>query len=188
MRKNKRVQIGRTIGEKRERPETASERLEARKKGKKKQFLRVFLTTILFLVVFGGIIYVGSLLFNRETTETVFYVDEEVGYTIEVVDEDAASTGEPLALTERMSTWIGQVEEDLRELGYIPIKAVVPAGSIREVDFYLQGYDGYLKMTIDRGAGVSVEDADRMLRYLEEQGVAVFEYVDLRVEGKGYWK
>ena len=35
---------------------------------------------------------------------------------------------------------------------------------------------------------MSVEDADRMIRYLEGIGKVDFEYVDVRVEGKGYWK
>jgi len=189
MRKNNKIQTGRAIGERRERLETASERLKARKKGKTRRFLRIFLTSVLFIGVFGGIIWLFGLFFNREATETVFYIEDVLDYSIEVVDEDAELAGESLALSERMSVWIGQVEADLRELGYIPIRAVIPAGAIREADFYLQGYSGYLKMTIDRGAGVSVEDADRMIRYLAEIGVGVdFSYADLRVEGKGYWK
>ena len=189
MKKNNKVKIGRTIGEKRERIETASERLAARKKGKKQQFWRIFGTVLLFVAIFGGIAYLGFLIFNREATETVFYIEDNTKkYSIEVIDEDAAAAGEPLALTERMETWIGQAEADLKALEYLPIKAVIPAGGIREVDFYLQGYSGYLKMTIDRGVGVSIEDADRMIRYLKEQGITDFSYIDLRVEGRGFWK
>lgn len=189
MKKNNKVQIGRTIAEKRERIETASERLAARKKGKKRQFWRVFGTVLLYMAILGGIVYVGFLIFNREATETVFYIEDTAKkYNIEVIDEDAASAGETLALTERMATWIGQVEADLKELGYIPVRAVIPAGGIREVRFYLQGYEGFLKMTIDRGAGVSVEDADRMIRYLAGRGITGFSYIDLRVEGRGFWK
>ena len=106
--------------------------------------------------------------------------------TIEVIDEDAAATsGE---ITSRMSEYIGQAETEFREYGYKPIKAVLPTGSIREVDFYLDGYNGYIKMITDRGAGVSVEDADRMLRYLTGQGISDFNYIDVRISGKAYWK
>ena len=66
--------------------------------------------------------------------------------------------------------------------------AIIPSGSIREIDFYLDGYSGYIKTIIDRGAGVSVEDADRMIRYLSEIGVGEFTYIDVRIEGKAYWK
>ena len=83
---------------------------------------------------------------------------------------------------------MGQAESDFRDLGYTPLRAVIPAGAIREVDFYLSGWVGKIKMTIDRETAVSVEDADRMLRYLQGINVSEFEYVDVRVEGKGYWK
>ena len=87
-----------------------------------------------------------------------------------------------------MKEYIGQAEVDFRELGYQPIKAVIPVGSIREVDFYLDGYTGFIKMIIDRGTGVSVEDADRMIKYLADIDVSDFSYIDVRIEGKAYWK
>ena len=44
-------------------------------------------------------------------------------------------------------------------------------------------------MTIDRGTAVSVEDADRMLRYLKTIGqIENYTYIDVRIEGKAYWK
>ena len=189
MRKNNRIQTGRTIGERRERLETASERMAARKRGKQKQFWRILGTTLLFLAIFGGIVYTILSLFNRE--ESIEKGDDvEVTYapTIEVVDEDAELTGEKLQLSSRMSQWIGQMEVDLRELGYIATKALIPSGAIREMDFYIDGYSGFIKTTIDRGTGVSAEDAGRMIQYLEGIGVSDFEYIDVRVEGKGYWK
>ena len=190
MRKNNRVQIGRTIGERREHLETASERLAARKKGKKKQFWRVFLTMILFLAVFGGVVYGGIVFFNREETEVI--PEAEMIYSspkIPVVDEDAELTGAELNLTSRMSTWIAQAEHEfIVETGYTPVRAVIPSGAIREVDFYFEEFSGYVKTTIDRGVGVSVEDFSRMMQYLSEKGVADFTYIDVRVEGKGYWK
>ena len=87
-----------------------------------------------------------------------------------------------------MRSYIGQAEIDFKDLGYHPVKAVVPSGSIREVDFYLDGVNGRIKTTIDRGTGVTIEDADRMIRYLTSIGVGEFEYIDVRVDGKAYWK
>jgi hypothetical protein len=43
-------------------------------------------------------------------------------------------------------------------------------------------------MIVDRDPAVSVEDADRMLRYLAEQGVSDFRYIDVRIDRKAYWK
>lgn len=179
------LKAGRTIAEKREKLETSSERMEARKKGKKRQFWRVLLTVVGFLAVAGLIIWLIVGFLNGTQEDLVEEIVIPYAPTIEVIDEDAAAGGK---ITNRMNEYIGQAEADFRELGYKPIKAVIPTGMIREVNFYLEGISGYIKTTIDRGSGVSVEDADRMIRYLQGIGVGEFQYIDVRVEGKGYWK
>jgi hypothetical protein len=80
------------------------------------------------------------------------------------------------------------IEVDFRDLGYKVVKAVIPSGSIREVDLYIEGKNGFIKTTIDRGTAVTVEDADRVIRYLAERGIGDFEYIDARVEGRAFWK
>jgi hypothetical protein len=87
-----------------------------------------------------------------------------------------------------MNSYIGQAETDFKALGYNPTKVIIPNGYIRMVYFYIEGYNGYIKMTIDRGSAVSVEDADRLIRYLASQEVTDFEYLDVRTPGKAYWK
>ena len=87
-----------------------------------------------------------------------------------------------------MNNYLGLLELDLKSYGYQPAKAVIPQGSIRQVNIFLDGYTGYLKTTIDRSSGVTAEDADRILRYLQGQGIADFEYIDLRLDGRAYWK
>lgn len=186
--KNSRLKSGRTIGERRERLETANERQEARKKVKKRQTFRVGFTVVLFTVVaVAVIVLIIIFLKNRaenevETTPTV--VVKTYQPTIEIIDENASAGG----ITTRMSEYIGQLETDLKDLSLTPVKAVIPAGSIREVDIYLDGYTGFIKTTIDRGTGVTAEDTERMLRYLREQGTGEFQYIDVRIDGKAYWK
>lgn len=186
--KHSKIKSGRTIGERRERLETANERLAARKKVKKRQNLRVAFTVIGFLVAAAVIIFFFiKFLQQREVNEaetTPTAVVKTYAPSIEVIDENAIGG----QITARMSEYIGQAEADFKGLGYIPLRAVVPAGAIREVDFYLDGYTGFIKTTIDRGTGVTVEDADRMLRYLASQGVAEFTYIDVRIDGRAYWK
>lgn len=87
-----------------------------------------------------------------------------------------------------MKAYIARAEQDFRDLGYTPVKAVIPTGSVREIDFYLENYSGFIKTTVDRDTAVSVEDADRMLRYLAGQGTTEFTYIDVRLSGKAYWK
>ena len=42
-------------------------------------------------------------------------------------------------------------------------------------------------MSSERGSAVQVEDAGRMMRYLDGEGLKP-DYVDLRVGGKAYYK
>lgn len=179
--------MGRTIGEQREHLETANERAAARKKDKQKQARRVFVATfgfvgLIFTLAVLAFIFVG----NGEPAPIKPSVEIAiVEPTINIVDEDAANGEE---ITNRMRSYIGQVEKDLRDLGLQPTKAIIPTGTIREVDIYLSGYSGFIKMNIDRGSAVSAEDTERMLRYLSGIGVGDFQYIDVRISGKAYWK
>lgn len=185
--KHSRLKSGRTIASVRERPETTSERLEAKKKIKKRQTFRVGFTVVLFLVVIAVVITLVAIFLRSraeneaETAPTI--IVKTYKPTIEVVNENATS-----GITTRMTEYIGQLEADLKDLSLTPVKVVIPAGSIREVDFYLDGYTGFIKTTIDRGSGVAAEDAERMLRYLKERGINDFQYIDVRIDGKAYWK
>lgn len=181
---------GRTIGEQREQLETASERIAIHEKTKHRKNRRIILTVAAFLMPFAFCIWLISRLAiapdAQGNTPTSTTITIPYSPTIEVVDEDAGASGGHL--TSRMKEYIGQAEADLRELGLVPVRAVIPTGTIREVDFYLDGYTGRIKMTIDRGTGVSAEDAERMLRYLASIGVSDFEYIDVRIDGRAYWK
>lgn len=182
------LKSGRTIGERREHLETASERLASHKKLKFQQRLRLALTIIGFGLVAIAAIYIGLQIFHHDDVPPSYTSTITVPYspTIEVIDEDASiASGH---ITSRMKEYIGQAEADFRDLGYTPVKAVIPINSIREVDFYLDGYTGFIKMIIDRGTAVSVEDADRVIRYLASIGAGSFSYIDVRIEGKAYWK
>ena len=181
------IKSGRTIGERRERLETASERMAAHKKIKFWQRIRIIFTTLAFFAIIALVVYIGVLVFRHDDVLPQSSSTVVVPYspTIEVIDEDSTAGGR---ITSRMKEYIGQAEADFRELGYTPTKAVIPVGSIREVDFYLDGYNGFIKMIVDRGTGVSVEDADRVIRYLSDIGVSDFTYIDVRIEGKAYWK
>lgn len=186
--KHSKLKSGRTIGERRERLETASERMAARKKVKKRQNLRVIITVIVFLLAAVAItVFVVIFLKERarneaDTAPTV--VVKTYSPTIGITDENSVGG----KITTRMTEYIGQLETDLRDLGLTPLKAVIPAGSIREVDIYLVGFNGFIKTTIDRGTGVTAEDTDRMIRYLKGQGINDFEYIDVRIDGRAYWK
>lgn len=187
-RENKKTsfQLGRTIGEKREKLETANERALARKKDKKKKAFRVILTVAGFLcLAIVLIVLLKNLVSDHEEPILDIKEPDSTNYTPTVEIVDATSSGK---ITSRMTNYIGRAEKDFRDLGYNPEKVVIPTNSIREVDFYLEGHPGYIKLTIDRDSAISVEDADRMIRYLAGKGVEGYEYIDVRIDGKAYWK
>lgn len=180
------IRSGRTIGEAREQLETRNERNAARKKDKKKKVFRIIFTIFGFVVIATAIAcIVLNLIENRDEIGKDDEATEKLNPTVQIIDEDA--TGDT-KITGRMNTYIAEAESDFRALGYTPVKVVVPSGSIRIIHFYLDGFDGFIKMTIDRGSGVSVEDADRLIRYLKAQGTNDFSYLDVRLEGKAFWK
>lgn len=182
------IMSGRTIGEAREHLETANERAEARKKDKRKRAFRIIMVSGLFLIL---VIVLGLLIHNfisqeREEAapEPTVVITKDYTPTIEITDESGSKEG----ITNRMKEYVGMVESDFQDLGYKAVKAVLPTGSIREIDLYLDGHPGFIKMLIDRDAAVSVEDADRMIRYLAGQGVTEYTYIDVRIDGRAYWK
>ena len=176
---------GRTIGEKRERLETANERAAARKKDKRKKATRIIFTAIGFVVLVAILVAISRSFIKEEPAPIVQEPEIVYNPTLEVIDEDAASGSR---ITNRMKLYVGQAEKDFRDLGYKPTKAVIPSGAIREVDIYLDGYNGFIKLVIDRGTAVSAEDADRVIRYLNGLDIHDFNYIDVRTEGRAFWK
>lgn len=87
----------------------------------------------------------------------------------------------------RMREYIIQLEEDFKVLGYTVTKVILPATTSRELYVDLAGETMYFKVSMDRGAAVTVEDAVRMMKYLREKDLHP-EYVDVRIEGKAYYK
>lgn len=173
------VRVGRTIAGEWERQESESERLAARKKAKTKKILKV-LTLVVVLAIIGVVITmeVMSWMVNRKKIEAAKYVPQP---TIEIIDESKQG------ITNKIREYVGQLEIDFADIGLSLDRAVVPIGKNREVDVYLNGYDYYIKLSVDRGTAVSAEDAKRMIGYLTEHDLHP-QYVDVRVKGKGYFK
>ena len=183
------LRSGRTIGGQREKMETANERMAAHQKDKHKKRLRALLVSLgFFSLVIIAIVAVYFNVFYADNNQSEVVATEEVSYhpTVEIIDEDAAVVGGEVS--SRMKNYIGQAESDFRDFGYHLTKVIIPANMIREIDFYLDGYTGFIKMSVDRPTAVSVEDADRMLRYLAGQGISDFSYIDVRIPYKAYWK
>ena len=175
------MKVGKTIGAKREQVETESERMRYREKMKRRKMISVMTYLIILAVIALGIMTIIASMQKRDLVVEGSN-KEAVQPTIEIIDE--ASVG----VSRRAREFVGYLEQDLREYGITLTKAVLPRDKTREVDVYVADFEGYFKLSLDRGAGVSAEDLERMLRYLRGLGARGVEYVDLRIEGKGYYK
>lgn len=175
------MKIGRTIGAKRDQVESESERLLYRQKVKRRKLVLVMTYLIILMIIALGIISIVMGIKKRDDMP----VNEnrtEASPTIEIIDE--ASVGVPRKVKE----FVGFLEQDLKEYGITLSKAVLPRNKTREIDVYTTDFEGYFKLSLDRGTGVAAEDMDRIIRHLKKQGMKGAEYVDLRVEGKAYYK
>ena len=185
--KKTKIVSGRAIVEKRERREEASldtERERIRRKTKKRTRWSIF-GVILVVGILGGAMtmVVGNLMRMANEDGTV-EIEEKFEPTVTIIDENG--TG---GISERTREFIGQLEADLKEFDLKMVRATLPIGKMREVDINLEGCAPYFKVNIDRGTGVSAEDIARMVKYLKNnnllEGVS---YVDVRVEGKAFYK
>lgn len=173
------VRVGRTIAGEWEKQESESERLLARKKQKQKKLFKMFSLAVILLAIAGIVVMEVSVwIVNRVEDEKETVVLKP---TIEIIDE--AGTG----ITSRMKEYVATIERDFADIGLSANRAVVPAGKMREIHIFLNGYEPYMKLNIDRGTAASAEDAKRMLQYISSHDIHP-EYVDIRVKGKGYYK
>ena len=175
------MRIGRTIGAEREKIQTESERMLYHAKIKRKKTISVMIyLSILAVIILGIASIIVGLRNKREALPQETSV--EVQPTVPIVDEAG------VAVSRKVREFVGFLEQDLKEYGITLTRAVLPRNKTREVDVYVTDFDGYFKLSIDRGAGVSAEDMERVLRFLKGQGITGVEYADLRVSGKVFYR
>ena len=176
------MRIGRTIGAEREKIQTESERTLYHEKIKRKKRISVAIYLMILAVIALGIVSIIVNLREKKAALPVEQTPTEVQPTVAIVDEAG------VAVPRKVREFVGFLEQDLKEYNITLSRAVLPRNKTREVDVYVADFEGYFKLSLDRGAGVSVEDMDRILRFLKGQGIIGAEYVDLRVSGKAYYR
>jgi len=102
--------------------------------------------------------------------------------TVPIIDENAGNN-----VSSRVKDFVVDLESDVASSSLRVDRVILPANKARELRIYLSGRTEFYKMSIDRGSAVQAEDMERMVKYLDDNGISP-EYVDLRVEGKAYYK
>ena len=123
--------------------------------------------------------YVGEVVREREAAMQPLAELEPV--TI-IYDENAGEN-----ISRRTKTFVARLETDAKEHGLELERVVLPYQKVREVDVYVKDRPEYYKLSLDRSPAVQAEDMSRMALYLGEKELKP-SYVDLRVEGKPYYK
>ncbi|MDR3298215.1 MAG: hypothetical protein LBT19_02530 [Candidatus Nomurabacteria bacterium] len=173
--------MGRTIaGDSRKNRELELARLAARKRRKiRKAITTSIITVVGIALALWIIISIVSLIQNNEEADLA---NETLVPTVDIIDENSGNN-----ISIRVKEFVAKIERDFSDLDLSVDKVILPLQKAREVDVYLIDRNEYFKMSLDRGSATQAEDADRMMRYLDENSVKA-SYVDLRIEGKAYYK
>ncbi len=108
--------------------------------------------------------------------------------TVQIVDQSGVAPNSASEVTSiRFLSFVGKVVSQAAGRGYAVNKATLPVGTTRELDIQMNGVGPYVKLSIDRGAAVQVEDMDNALKYFASHGIAP-RYVDVRVSGRAYYQ
>lgn len=174
------MKAGQTIAAEREWAESDSERMLARKKQHRRQAASVVLV-ILMAGILGLMVY--SWMKEKGIEYRAAINDPVTEYKIEAQIVDEERHGQ---ISVRMQTYIAKLEQELATMGYKITKVTLPTGKSRELYIDVEGREGYLKVSLDRGVAATAEDAERMWQYLDIHDLHP-SYVDLRVEGKGFY-
>ncbi len=107
---------------------------------------------------------------------------------VTIVDKSGipVASGEAIA-SNRFLGFVGMLTGNLQDRHYVVKQITIPSGTTRQVQVKLKGIPYYIKCSIDRSAGEQAEDIDRVIRYLKTRHHTA-EYLDVRVEGKAYYK
>ncbi len=156
------------------------EHIAARKKQQRKNAVIVLSVLVLIAAVGYFLVnFISARVAEREAEVAAAYPTEP---TVAIVDENAGNN-----VSERVKVFVARLEADAKEYSMKLDHVVLPFQKAREILVFFEGRGEYYKMTTERGSTVQIEDAERMIRYLDEKGITP-EYVDLRIEGKAYFK
>ena len=137
----------------------------------------IVLIVILIVVVVAN--YIGNIVAEREALITPAPALEP---STTIIDENLGEN-----VSRRVKDFVARLEDDVALYSMKIDHVVLPLQKAREIDIYMEGRAEYYKMSLDRSSAVQAEDMHRMTLYLDQKELHPG-YVDLRVEGKAYYK
>lgn len=128
---------------------------------------------------------------------STYFVDDD-GVTFErnyfappsvtVRDESGvpAATGQEV-INRQFLSFLGQSVAAFKKEDMVVTETVLPADTVRQVMFQIEGRAYPIRMTIDRGAGAQVAQAVAAIRYIDDNGMTP-QYIDVRVDQRVFYK
>lgn len=108
--------------------------------------------------------------------------------TVEVIDETGIQTvNNQVLASDRFLGFIGRMVGRLQDQGLQVTRVVLPENTTRQLLLSIEGLAYPVKVNVDRPAGGQAEDIARTVRHLTSRGITPA-YVDVRVEGRAYYK
>ena len=160
--------------------ELKQERLQVAKRRQRKNIATVIGAVVLLgVVLIVAINFITSVIAEREAALAPAPVREP---TVAIVDENVGEN-----VSDRVKQFVVRLEDDIKLEGLEIDRVVLPYQKVRQIDVYIKDRKEYYKLSVDRSSAVQAEDLGRMLRYLDDKKISC-SYVDLRVEGKAYYK
>lgn len=107
---------------------------------------------------------------------------------VQVIDKSGVQVqaGQAIA-SNRFLGFVGRAVGLTKTRGFTVLQVIIPEGTTRQVELQLQGISYPVKLSIDRGVDVQVEDMVRAIGWLQSH-VQSPEYLDVRVSGEAFYR
>jgi hypothetical protein len=129
--------------------------------------------------------------------DKIYFVDDsgvtfEQNYfaapTVAVRDESGLPTrGGQEVINRQFLSFLGQAVSEFSQHKMNVSEVILPANTVRQVWFKVEGRETQIRMTVDRSAQAQVKQVIATLNYLDNNG-AKPGYIDVRVDQRSFYK
>lgn len=134
---------------------------------------------------------IGDDTYYVDTTGIAYTIEQEDIRPIELLqirDESGLPVASQRVASRSMMQFIGQVVAQLNQSNVGPVREVViPPGTLKQIDIYVADSAYKIMLHSDRSPAGQATDVVNALGYVESNGITP-EYLDVRVEGKAFYR
>lgn len=123
-----------------------------------------------------------------DATGTAFARNYYPAPSVQIVDNSGIlpESGQAIA-SNRFLGFVGRAVGLSKAQGYTVTQVAIPAATTRQVELRLEGIGYPIKLSIDRAVGEQVEDMARSIHWFQQRNQSP-QYIDVRVEGKAFYR